>query len=256
MSDIGYAAYSIWAPPESPWSAWVKPVLFAHAAGRPNLTADPPVQPVHVPPAIQTDGSTAILINLPGERSVLAGLEVAHRGFRPVPLFNGCPGPSPVVPVKGILDCLLDSADALAACTLHADAPPAFLLDSRRKGVVKPPPGSFDNRWMVFPQDFPSAAALASLGINRALLITDHDGPIDEDLAHVLHRWQLAGIAIARLSVHGDRPSQVTVSKPRGYGLWFQAMMARLGFKRNAAGGFGSVVPSPSSSSGYHAGFG
>ena len=41
-------------------------------------------------------------------------------------------------------------------------APPAFLLDSDRMKAPAPDPGRFDNRWLVFPQDFPSAAFLRS----------------------------------------------------------------------------------------------
>ena len=75
------------------------------------------------------------------------------------------------------------------------EAPPAFLLDSRRfpRGKAASP-GQFDNRWMVFPQDFPSGKLLLSRGLRRAVVV--REGPLMDDLAHVLRRWQEAGVRI------------------------------------------------------------
>ena len=81
--------------------------------------------------------------------------------------------------------------------------------------AVPPGPGTFDNRWVVFPQDFPSAAFLRSRGVAEVLLIQAGAQP-QEDLAHVLLRWQQGG-------------------------------------PRNNAGGFGAVIPVRS---GGHYGYG
>ena len=64
---------------------------------------------------------------------------------------------------------------------------------------VPPSPGKFDNRWVVFPQDFPSATFLRSRGVADVLLI--HSGKsVQEDLAHVLLRWQQGGLRMMQAS--------------------------------------------------------
>ena len=99
--------YEAWAPARSPWSVWVKPVLFAHY-GRVFL---PPAPPPGAEWSWEPPGSnrTALVIDLPGVESVGMGLRAARAGFRPVPVFNACPAPtgSPeVVEVKPILAAL------------------------------------------------------------------------------------------------------------------------------------------------------
>lgn len=254
MSDVGRAAYAVWAPRESPWAAWVKPVLFAHATPVSTVETAAEAAPPMLPATVRADPGTALIINLPGEQAVRTGLAAAQRGFRPVPLFNGCPGNAPVVPVLGIINELIGSMGALEMCALSFDAPPAFLLDSRRKGVVQPSAGSFDNRWLVLPQDFPSAGMLRTQGIGRVVVLTEPGVNLEEDLRHVLFRWQKGQIQILQQTTVDEHAQDVTVQEPRGFGMWFQGLRARFGFRRNSAGGFGSRVPDPSSGGG-HAGF-
>ena len=149
-----------------------------------------------------------------------------------------------------ILAWLILGAETLQRCDLADDAPPAFLLDSRRQ----PPqmdalPGRFDNRWMVFPQDFPSANFLRARHISKVLLIqSDAQRQPQEDLAHVLRRWQEAGLELSVATPDTvATPQPLTVNRPSRFrSLWYGAL-AVMGLRRNSAGGFGSVVPQPSS---------
>jgi hypothetical protein len=184
-------------------------------------------------------------------------LVLAEAGFRPVPLFNGARGPASlniggtaVIDNDAILVWLLRGVETLQRCQLPDDAPPAFLLDSRRQPpAFNASPGRFDNRWMVFPQDFPSASFLRSQGISRVLLIqTDIERQPPEDLAHVLRRWQEAGLELSVATLEtAARPQPLQVHRPSRFrSLWYVAL-AVLGLRRNSAGGFGSIVPQPSS---------
>ncbi|NOT31161.1 MAG: hypothetical protein HOP15_11995, partial [Planctomycetes bacterium] len=170
----------------------------------------------------------------------------ASRGWRPVPLFNSCPGPDALVDNESIRAGLLDGASVLREAALAQAAPPAFVLDSRRtEGAVAP--RRFDNRWVVFPQDFPSAARLLSSGIRRVLLVQDGRSEPRSDLAHVLLRWQRAGLEILSLDLAGEAPAApITVAKPSRFrALGYRALVA-LGLRKSSAGGFGGVVPPPS----------
>lgn len=243
-----WEAFESWAPPSALWSRWAKPVLFAEAQEFPSTPPGSPAAPPSILPS--SDGGTAVIIDLPGAQAVQAGLALAGRGFRPVPLFNGNVGPEPVVEVAPLSQALFESADTLARVGLADEAPPAFLLDSNRlEGSASP--GRFDNRWRVFPQDLPSATFLKAHGITRVVLLAGASAPAD-DLAHVLQRFKEAGIPIDRFDP--DSGSQATldiVAPPRFRNLWYRAL-AIAGLKRSSAGGFGSVVPIASSAgSGY-----
>ena len=209
-----------------------------------------------VPPA---DGLTALVADLPGAEGVRRGLALAAAGYRPVPLYNSVPAPvvslsaragEAVLDVWPVVAALRDGARHLNALTLPPDAPPAFLLDARRRvgdgtGAVRP--GSFDNRSVSLPTDFPSANLLLSAGVRRVLLVLrGGDGP-QPDLSHTLRRWQDAGLEILALRVDlPDAPRPITVPRPPRFRHLWHALLARLGLRRSPLGGYGGYVPEPS----------
>lgn len=243
--------YKIWAPEDSLWSKWVKPVLFTE----PGLAPFPPVnwRQMDVTWAPNANSGAAIILDVEEVLSVWLGLALAQRGYQPVPLFNGASGPAPIVEVRRIAGALRAAAADLSSLSLALNAPPVFLLDANRAGggsVVSP--GRFDNRWAVFPQDFPSANFLLAHGIRTVVLGQNTFGDPRPDLAHVLLRWQEAGIRMFGQDVSKQAISNpIRVSRPSYFrSLWYRALViARL--RRNSAGGFGAVVPQPSESSGY-----
>ena len=241
-------AFAIWAPEGAIWSPWAKPVLFAQKGAIAPSVGDLPA--VDVSWAPDASRRTALVLELPGLTSVQAALALLDKGYRPVPLYNSSVGPSAVVPIEPLCDALFAACDRLAHANLHADSPPAFMLDRHRRGVDPVSPGKFDNRWMVFPQDFPSANFLLSQRIENVLLVMQEHSIVPEDLAHVLYRWKEAGLSFARKDIDGGPISPLEVSRPRSFKTaWYRALVL-LGLKRNSAGGFGSVVPTPSSSGG------
>lgn len=244
----GRAVYDVWAPPDAVWSDWVRPVLFAQMPDDPASDESRSRTEFDLTWFDAGSGDTAVVVDLLGETSVELGLALADAGLRPVPLFNGCDGPSAVLDVKPMIRRLRDGADDLRRLSLPPDAPPAFLLDSRRMQVKPPPPGQYDNRWLSFPQDFPSANFLRSRGIRKVILVDTHPTP-REDLAHTLRRWQEAGLELLVKdwsSKHG--PRTLNVPRPRWYRAAWQRMLAMIGLQRNSAGGFGAMVPMPGSS--------
>jgi hypothetical protein len=118
--------------------------------------------------------------------------------------------------------------------------------------VPKPKtPGQFDNRWMTFPQDFPSASFLREAGITNAIVIGMGDNFPQTDLIHILLRWQQGGIPIQKLSMApGSHPAPMELRRPSWFGFAFQRLLATFGLRRSEGGGFGSVVPDPHQSGG------
>jgi hypothetical protein len=196
---------------------------------------------------------------MPGARSVEIGLGLARAGYRPVPMFNTAYHPSAIVPVEPILRRLQEGEAEIRSLVIPADAPPAFLLDAKRLDPSAPPaPGKFDNRWAVFPQDFPSASFLLSRHIRRVVVLQSEalQGKPRLDLAHVLLRWREAGIELYVQDPDGtEAPRPLQVDRPSAFRSLFYRALTLAGLRRSSAGGFGSIIPVPSSSSG-RSGFG
>jgi hypothetical protein len=262
----GRELFEIWAPDNSIWSQWVSPALFAQID---CTTGGAPVQ-AHVPelswhePTARPDN--AVVIDLPGADSVRLALALAVRGYRPVPIINASPGPIGlqlgllsqstssmssaivVLDMSSVVREICEGTHRMRGLALASDAPPAFVLDSLRlKGTNPLRDDMFDNRWMVFPQDFPSAKFLAEQKIRRVTLVQADKTQHQEDLSHVLLRWQEAGIEIlAKASGDTSLPSRINVSRPSRFkASWYRAL-AIMGLRRSSLGGFGSFIPETS----------
>jgi len=245
----GRDIYEVWAPASDEWSPWVKPVLFAEID-----EAAMAVAPLQIPQESSLRCHIESRRDLPGPQSLLAGFDLAKEGYRPVPLYNTTSGRRQKVPSE---KCVLTDVGTLVQMlcaplpdsvrnTIVGDHPPAFLLDSRRlRGQNRPAPGIYDNRWMVFPQDFPSAKFLNSRGISQAIVIQETIVPA-EDLTHVLLRWKEGGITVFLQDAGEElslRPAEIR--RPSRFRWAIYRALALIGLRRNSAGGFGSVVPIP-----------
>jgi len=94
----------------------------------------------------------------------------------------------------------------------------------------------------VLPQDFPSATFLRAHGVTDVLLI--HNGKsVQEDLAHVLLRWQQGGLRLQSASPSSTATSELTVQKPSWFRQAWYRMLTISRLRRNNAGGFGAVIP-------------
>jgi hypothetical protein len=243
--------FEIWAPADSVWSRWAKPVLFASLGGSPLPLSVETGEAV--PPGtgfgVHADPQAAYVVDLPGSAAVDRGIALARDGFRPVPLFNTTRHAAAVLDVEPILARLIAGAAELAGMDIPPQAPPVFLLDSRRlKPAIPLSPGKFDNRWVVFPQDFPSANFLLLQGIQRVVLIGEAGGPDQpqDDLAHVLLRFQQGGLEILRQPADRSSALPLDVKRPSKFRSLFYRALVLAGLRRSSAGGFGAVIPMPS----------
>jgi hypothetical protein len=204
------------------------------------------------------DGLAGIVVDLPGEQSVRTGLALAKRGYRPVPLFNSVPAPSPamlgsmnelvVIDMYGVVLRIIAGAVRLTSLNLPSNAPPAFLLDSRRRGErMILAPRMFDNRSVSLPTDFPSANFLISQGMSHVVVVQAQMNQPQQDLAHTLRRWQTAGLDMMVAAAGAPEPIAIFVQRPPWFRhLWYGVLM-RMGLRRSPLGGFGGFIPLPSS---------
>jgi hypothetical protein len=252
--------FAAWAPDSSLWSPWTKPVLFAYLdtlAATSELSATP-ANLDWCPPA---KDKVVVVADLPGAESVLMGVALAERGYRPVPLYNAVPLPSgqPIldpatglkvaaVDVLPIISALRSGAERLANLQISTEAPPVFLLDDNRQADGrKMMEDEFDNRSVCFTTDFPSANFLLGHGFQRALLVQKSALNVRSDLAHVLRRWQEGGIALELVRTEFPaRPQRLDVPRPSWYGAMFQRALMALGLGRATGGGFGAWMPESS----------
>lgn len=248
--DFRSRLFDAWAPRESVWSAWVKPVLIATADARDVSGETFPLPEGDWMPS--ANSGTALVLDLPGPGAVRHGLALAKRGYRPVPLFNAVNGPGAILEQRSIITELVRGAEILRGLSLAPDAPPAFLLDARRTALQQPTkPGILDNRWVCFPQDFPSHRALAERGIRTVVLMQERYGPPQQDLAHVLLRWEEGGLDMRIDMKDAGSPVALNVPRPKHFRSIWQRILAYAGFRRNSAGGFGSVIPEVAQGGGY-----
>ena len=118
-----------------------------------------------------------------------------------------------VIDVKPIISLVWHNSAWLNGLKLPIDAPPAFLLDSKRFPVFLTQPSRyFDNRWLIFPEDFPSAEFLKERGLSRVIIIQPHKSP-RLDLRQVVLTWQEQGLALQFLRFPPREPAVAYVIK-------------------------------------------
>jgi len=253
MMIDGEEAFGVWAPEGARWTDWAKPVVFTQYG---VLTDDTPLPDPSIDAASIPDawGQTGVIVDLPGVESVTVGLALARRGFRPVPLYNGTMGPNPLINTEPIASAIGAGVAVLRTLTIKPDAPPAFLTDADRfEAVGAGEPGRYDNRWIVLPQDFPSATRLLASGVKAISVIQRRGLTPAEDLTHVLRRWQDGGLTITIVDLSSGRvDSNAQIPKPSAFRLAWYAAIAVLGLRRSNVGGFGAVVPEQSGRSGFY----
>lgn len=227
------------------WSQWAKPVLFSQPVSPDGELPDLPAPSW----ASEADRKTMLIVDLPGEKSVLEGLALAGMGYRPVPLYNGVYTPykdAMVIDVTSIVKTLYQGAGLLASFSLHPEAPPAFLLDANRMKGEAHQAGRYDNRWCIFPQDMPSADFLLAQGIQEIYVRTKYP---QNALSHILKRYQEKGIRIFHSGDNGTL-KELMVVKPSLFRSCTYRFQTMLGLTINAAGGFGGTIPEATQSSG------
>lgn len=206
----GRDIFKVWAPVESRWVDWVRPVPFiaineSYTNGTINFSI-PNINYINELPE-----NTAIILDTPGYDSVKEGLALAKLGFRPIPLYNGTNeqyGAMALVDNHTIEHALVWGASELKTIKISKDAPPVFLLDSNRTHRFKMNVSVFDNSWDLYNQDIPSAEYFLKNGINKIIVRGEK---IQKDIIRILYKFQQKGITI--LFTNGYEEPKVTIIK-------------------------------------------
>ncbi|MBI4651275.1 hypothetical protein HY745_08340 [Candidatus Desantisbacteria bacterium] len=248
--------YSVWANEKSIWTPWTKPVLFAAMTDNDILEVEKisteekkNIQIESISSSLKSNKEIAVILDLPGEESVITGLDLAKIGFILIPLFNGTKSSAMIINVTPIIHALIKGTNVLRNISIIPDSPPVFLLDANRlQHDYAVLPGNFDNRWCVLPQDMPSANFLKQNGIKKVLLVSNE---VQDDLSHILCRYQESDLDI--LVLKNNEMQKTVINKPSSFKSLFYRVSILMKFKRNSTGGFGYLIPDPAS---YGGGFG
>lgn len=259
--------HDLWGPPQSSaWSGYHRPTLFAALDSIPSARVFPAAPPgldaASAPRQLPSwfGPRTAVILDVPGDAAVAYGALLCLRGgYAPVATFNNWPHARGVIPVHRALAALLHySPWAREGWDRIEDkdaAPPVFLADSARIGAANVKPRDFDNRYYLLETDLPSGATLAARGIETLVYVHDPGDvpPESDDLNGYLHeaakrvRVQHASVSFVSWGFHEPAPLDVAIRKTP---FTTTRDPAFRGYRRNAAGGFGVLVPEPSSGGG------
>lgn len=191
----GKEIYKIYAPNGAKWTDWVRPVPFvAIDTYNRKPIADWMERKAMFLKNYQQD--TAIFVDLPGKESIELSIDLAYKGYRPIPIFNGTdeqPGSQATTNTYLIESCLINGSEKLKNIKLDNNANPAFLLDSYRTNRYRAKESIFDNSWDLYKQDIPSAEYFKQNGITKIIIVGDG---IQRDLKKIFLKFQEKGIDI------------------------------------------------------------
>ena len=191
----GKEIYKIYAPNGAKWTDWVRPVPFvAIDTYNRKPIADWMERKAMFLKNYQQD--TAIFVDLPGKESIELSIDLAYKGYRPIPIFNGTdeqPGSQATTNTYLIESCLINGSEKLKNIKLDNNANPAFLLDSYRTNRYRAKESVFDNSWDLYKQDIPSAEYFKQNGITKIIIVGDE---IQRDLKKIFLKFQEKGIDI------------------------------------------------------------
>lgn len=192
---LGKEIYKIYAPANTKWTGWVRPVPFV-AIDTYNRKPISNWTDRKVIFLRQYEKDTAIFIDLPGKESIEWGIGLANFGYRPIPLFNGTDeqiGSQAITDTYLIESCLINGGEKLKGISLPDNANPVFLLDSSRTNRYRAKESIFDNSWDLYKQDIPTAKFFMANGINKIIVVGQ---AVQRDLRKIFFEFQDAGIEI------------------------------------------------------------
>ena len=258
--------WGIWAPvPGSRWEPFHCVTLFAAvdelkkdsprstlAPVAPDGLPDFIMNAAPVPPWVAND--TLVMVDLPGPQSVgVAAQLILEGGCQPVCTFDNWPHKLGVIRSERVLAALLYYAGAVyeKRSRLKPDAPPVWICDRERFTGSRPPPGRFDNRYIIEDRLLPGPHLLRAAGIRKVVYVgpARSTRPAEDVRAHLDELIPLGiGIQMASIATPAEWMNPWDYVRPLGTrsGWSIQSMS----FMRSSAGGFGGFVPQPSSGGG------
>ena len=190
-----------------------------------------------------------VILDLAGATSVAAGLRFIAGGFQPVCTFDNWPHPAGLIKTEIVLAQLLRYAAHVSDHRkyLTVDSPPIWLCDRNRLGTRQANVKEFDNRYYLDDSILPSPETLRKNGVEQIICVvpTSLDKP-REDLCAYFRDLRKEGFN----EIYGAAFQDPELSLFRFPETVFTIDFKQSGFKRNDAGGFGLLIPEPSSSGG------
>jgi hypothetical protein len=258
------ALFSAWGPLEgSVWEAFHCAPLFAAldriplerrgptdpAAARELEAALAPLRDWLLEFPDEVSGPTWVVVDLPGALSVALAVDLLRGGCQTVCTFDHWPHPAGLLKPERILGQLLrhaPRADAWRA-KLSPGAPPAWICDRGRLGGSPGMPREFDNRYFLDDSILPGPDILRQADIQRVLYISEEHGqaPVPDIGAYLQFLQKEKSFTVRCVGMKNPEAGfyslPLVVPDPR---------YKNRNFQRAAAGGFGSLIPTESSSSG------
>ena len=205
-------AYKIWAPYGKKWVDWVRPVPFVSMNEYSKKYNFSSMSVSDIDYVDESFKETAIIVDLPGVKSVAEGISLAMAGYRPIPIYNGTieqSGARATVDNQSVGMALISGAEKLADIDISVEALPAFLLDSNRMNRFKMEISVFDNSWDIYHQDLPSADYFINNGIQKIVVVGER---ISKDLKKIFYGFQKKGISIY-LKKEYEKPKKIIIRK-------------------------------------------
>jgi hypothetical protein len=104
-------------------------------------------------------------------------------------------------------------------------------------------PGAFDNRWVVFREDLPSAEQLRAAGIDQVIVVQKGTLPVT-DLEDVLLAYQTGGLELIGHETETRTTRRWTIEKKGWLAKLYQSAQLRWSVPRSD-GSYGRWVPLP-----------
>jgi len=258
--------FAVWGPPPgSPWEPYHCVPLFAALntvlASKIGPTAPDMVKSVegngHLGGALVdrplgrdwAEQRSWVILDLPGARSVAAAVRFIAGGFQPVCTFDNWPHQAGLIKTEIVLAQLLRYAAHVSDLRkyLTPASPPLWVCDRNRLGERPAKVREFDNRYYLDDSILPAPETLRKNGIEQIVCVVP--GPDDkprEDLCAYFRDLRKDGF----LQIYGSAFTDPALALFRFPEAVFTIDFKQSGFKRNDAGGFGQLIPEPSSSAG------
>jgi hypothetical protein len=259
------ALYDVWAPPKgSRWTPYHCVPLFAALQTLPRNqfgpTDEETVKTIEMGPLLTpavdlkplgaswASERAWVILDLPGPQSVALAVRFVAAGFQPVCTFDHWPHPMGLVKAHVVLAQLLRHASSIEKLRpyLQPDAAPLWICDRNRLGTQPGRPKQFDNRYFLDDSILPSAKTLKEADIRHIICVmpTPAHRPCD-DLRAYFRDLKKEGFQIDAAAL--SDPALTLFELPPAT---FQVDFTQHGYQRSSAGGFGRLIPEPSSSSG------
>ncbi|MDP1561615.1 MAG: hypothetical protein Q8M16_09480 [Pirellulaceae bacterium] len=251
--------FEAWSPAaDSLWEAYHCPTLFAALdqipTGKVGVAPEvwiPEWLRTEVPAPSWLDAQTWLILDGPPLASIAMAAHLCYQQVcQPVCTFDNWPHPSGLLKSEVALAGLIRYAPLMAQARSkwHKGLPPVWICDSGRLGFRPGRPKDFDNRYYLDDSILPGIELLRQHQLQRVVYASVNvSDPPTADIAGYLHSLQKQGLPVLRI---GLASREAWDSGPVPAGELPAPVFSTQGFFRSTAGGFGTSIPEPSSSSG------